>query len=167
MISINEEMNLKPLLSEDTDFILKLVNSNSWLKFVGERYIFNENDALDYISKIKLKQHEKLHLGYLKVENKDGQSIGIVGMLQRDYLSEPDLGFAFLPEFEGKGLAYVANQKFLKWYFELEKSINQLAAIVQSNNERSIRLLERLGFMHNRRILEQKENLELYYLKRP
>ncbi|MBU2018384.1 MAG: GNAT family N-acetyltransferase [Bacteroidetes bacterium] len=159
-------LELRPFDSNDCEFIIKLVNSKSWINYIGERNVKTKEEAEQYISKIEFKKQPKHPIGYLKIVNKTGVSIGIVGMLQRDYLKEPDLGFAFLEEFQGKGHAFEAVASFLNYYLELEKSILRIAAIVHLENVRSIRLLDRLGFKYDQKLINPIENLVLYYYSR-
>ena len=68
-------------------------------------------------------------------------------MFKRSYLNSPDLGFSFLPEQEGKGYAFEAAQAALT-YTQQRLGIDHVFAIVQANNGRSTRLLEKIGFTH-------------------
>lgn len=65
--------------------------------------------------------------------------------LKRDQLAYPDLGFAFLPEFQGKGYAFEASKALINWASKNLKS-NYVLAITSQTNQRSIKLLDKLGF---------------------
>jgi RimJ/RimL family protein N-acetyltransferase len=71
--------------------------------------------------------------------------IGMCGLLKRKYLPYPDLGFAILPVYEGKGLTKEAALVVIQYAFE---KLNQpeLYAITSLNNKRSQGLLGKLGF---------------------
>ncbi len=43
---------IEPLTLNDNDFIFKLVNTEGWLKFIGDRNIKSTDEAADYIRKI-------------------------------------------------------------------------------------------------------------------
>lgn len=60
-------------------------------------------------------------------------------------MNYPDLGFAFLPEFEGKGYAFESSKALITW---ADKKIDytKILAITLKENRRSISLLQRLGF---------------------
>ena len=84
--------------------------------------------------------------GLYLVQLKESQiKIGLCGLLKRDYLPNPDLGFAFLPAHRGQGLAYEAAQGVCE-YAQKTLDIRQLLAITSPKNERSGRLLTRLSF---------------------
>lgn len=71
--------------------------------------------------------------------------IGMAGLLKRDTLDCPDLGYALLPEHVGQGLAREATEAVMA-YARSTLGLTRIAAIVNADNSRSIRLLEHLGF---------------------
>ena len=140
-----ERLIIKELNLSDRDFIFQLLNSPGWLAYIGDRGIHSLEDAENYLSKGPLKSYEDHGFGLCLVQlREDGIPIGIAGLLKRDYLDCPDLGFAFLPEYEGKGYAFESANSIVKQsknYLGLE----MIQAIVLPENQRSIRLLEKLG----------------------
>ena len=44
-----ERLNLRHLTPEDAPFILELVNDPGWIRFIGDRFVRNEDDAGRYI----------------------------------------------------------------------------------------------------------------------
>jgi RimJ/RimL family protein N-acetyltransferase len=96
--------------------------------------------------------YQQFGFGLNLVSLKDGATaIGICGLLQRDSLPDPDLGFAFLPGYRGRGYALEAAEAVLHHGFStLEKT--RIVAIVNSTNQASVRLLEKLGFNLDREI---------------
>ena len=47
-----QRLHLRPLNTNDTLFILELLNTNEWKEFIGERNIHNLDAALKYIENI-------------------------------------------------------------------------------------------------------------------
>lgn len=82
----------------------------------------------------------------------NGQAIGICGILKRAGLDLPDLGFAFLPAFEGQGFAREAATATLE-FAENQLGIHELLAITTEANLRSQRLLQATGFVHNGEVI--------------
>ena len=67
--------------------------------------------------------------------------------LTTQYLYDlPDLGYALLPEFRGKGYAAEACQSIVDWC--LEQQYQFLFAKVLPSNWSSIHVLEKLGFSY-------------------
>src|SRR4029079_16724329 len=75
--------------------------------------------------------------------------VGMCGILKRDGLPDPDIGFALIPDFWNKGLAFEAATAVLKDARERLK-LDRILAITSLDNEASINLLERLGFKFER-----------------
>ncbi len=84
------------------------------------------------------------------------------GIIKRDYLDTPDIGFALLPEYVGKGLAYEI-AKTLVVHARKDLKLKQLSAIVTPENINSRRLIERLGFRFIR-IIETPDTREELFL---
>ena len=70
--------------------------------------------------------------------------IGCCGLYDREGLEGIDIGFAFLPEYEGKGFAFEAADKLKNVAFK-EFGLHALSAITSKHNVASQRLLEKLG----------------------
>ncbi|MBL4708760.1 MAG: hypothetical protein JKY48_10030 [Flavobacteriales bacterium] len=77
-----KRLTLRKFGKVDCSFILELVNSEGWLKFIGNRNIRNENDSLKYVESII--NNEKVI--YLVVTLKDNTQIGIITLITRDNL---------------------------------------------------------------------------------
>jgi RimJ/RimL family protein N-acetyltransferase len=131
----------------DTHFLLRLLNDPDWLRYIGDRGVRNEADALVFIEQRLLAAHREHGFGLWVVEALDGgAALGLCGLLKRDELPDADLGYAFLPEARGHGFAFEAAQCALR-FATGEKSMRRVLAIVQADNQPSRQLLEKLG-MH-------------------
>lgn len=142
-----ERLIIRPFTLDDAPFILELVNTPSWLAYIGNRNVNNIGDARKYLQNGPLKSYVDNGYGGWMIQHKEQQEpIGQCGLYKRPYLTAPDVGFAFLPQYEGKGYGQEAVRATLT-YAQHQLKINNLFAIVQPNNERSIRLLEKTGFI--------------------
>lgn len=137
---------LRPTTVEDADFILQLMNSPKWLQFIGDRNIRTLKNAQTYIASKMVPQYQRLgYSNYTVIRKADNIRMGSCGLYDRDGLEGIDLGFAFLPEYEGQGYAFEASKRLL------EAAVNQftitvLSAITTKNNKASQRLLKKLQF---------------------
>src|SRR5690606_22194730 len=101
-----ERLFLREYTLEDAPFIFKLMNSDGWLKNIGDRHIKTVKDAEAYMQKFYLNSYVENGFGPFLVSLKEtGVPIGSSGLYKRDNLEHPDVGFAFLPEFGKKGYA--------------------------------------------------------------
>jgi RimJ/RimL family protein N-acetyltransferase len=71
------------------------------------------------------------------------------GLLKRETLPDVDLGFAFLPQYWGKGYAFEAASATLHQAKDVFK-LTRILAITNPDNDASIKLLNRLGFRFER-----------------
>ena len=153
-----DRLIIKPLTVSDGDFIQELVNTEGWLKFIGNRNVNSPADAGAYIQKIL----DNKNVSYWVVQLKDSMNkIGIVTYIKRDYLDHHDIGFAFLPGFAGKGYAYEATHAVLTKLVAKDKLTHILATTVPENVS-SIKLLEKLGLAFEREIELEKEKIHVY-----
>lgn len=153
---------LEPLNLSHQDFIFDLVNTKGWIKFIGNRNIKNLSDAKNYIEKI---ENNSKTIYWVAVLKETKIPIGIITIIKRDYLEEYDFGFAFLPEYTNKGFAYEASLEVLK---NIESNYKNIGAITIEENISSIKLLEKLGFKFDKKIVlavPKKEEL-LFYTKK-
>ncbi len=140
-----ERLILRQFTTDDSKFIVQLLNSPGWIEFIGDRNIKTEERAKEYLQKGPLKSYEVNRFGLSLVEMKNDRTpIGMCGILKRDNLENPDIGFAFLPEFTGKGFAFeIANATMV--YAKDKLKLPVIFAITVSNNKTSIKLLEKIG----------------------
>ena len=80
------------------------------------------------------------------IELKDsGTPIGMCGILRRDGLQDPDLGYALLPEYWSRGYALEAATAIMTHARQVLQ-LPRVLAITDADNAASIRLLERTNF---------------------
>lgn len=138
-------LSLRQLSHEDADFIIALLNDADFIRFIRDAGVRTREDAVAYIDSVA-DSHAKHGHGLMRVALQDGDvPIGICGVLKRDSLPLPDLGFAFLPAHRGRGHAAAAAQAALDDAF-VRLGIAKVLAIASPDNERSIHLLQKLGF---------------------
>ncbi|WP_298493103.1 GNAT family N-acetyltransferase [uncultured Algibacter sp.] len=147
---------------KDASFFLELVNSPNWIKYIGDRKTKTIKDAEERIKTGHLKSYKTSGFGFykllLKAEN--NKAIGTCGLIKRDALDEVDIGFAMLPDYEGIGIGYeasIAVMKLAKQTFKLKK----LVAITNPDNNKSIKLVEKLGFTYQNKVKPFEDDEEL------
>ena len=153
-----ERLRIGPLVYKNAPFILELVNTPGWLKFIGDRNVKNGADARAYIQKIKNLINVKYWTVYLKDEH---TPIGIVTFIKRDYLDKPDIGFAFLPRFTKTGFAFEATAAVLN-LLRTGQGLKSILATTLPDNIDSIDLLGKLGFQLEKQITVDGLGLLVY-----
>lgn len=139
-------LSLRELTADDAPFILALLNDPAFIQHIGDRNVRSLDDAASYIERGPRASYAQHGFGLWLVElTGPGTPIGICGVLKRDALPEPDLGFAFLPAYRSQGYASEA-ARAVRDFARDTLHRPRLLAIVSPANASSIRLLERLGF---------------------
>lgn len=156
-----ERLILRRLTTEDAAFILDLLNQPSFLKFIGDRGVRTLDDAREYILKGPVASYEHHIFGlYLVVLKESSISIGICGLVKRETLEDPDVGFAFLPQFWLKGYAFESASAVLA-YGKNTLGLKRILGVTSSDNDGSIRVLEKLGLRFERMIRLSEDGPEL------
>ena len=139
-------LELRRLTEEDAPFMLELLNEPSFIQFIGDRGVRTIEEAQAYITLGPVASYARFGFGLYLVELASPRTpIGICGILKREELPEPDIGFAFRPAYWSKGYAWEAAAA-VKAYARDTLGLARLLAIVSPSNASSIRLLEKLGF---------------------
>jgi RimJ/RimL family protein N-acetyltransferase len=165
LILETERLLLREFTIDDSEFILTLVNSPDWIKFIGHFDIKTNEQAKDYLLNGPLKSYEVNGFGLSNVILKDKNlSIGMCGIIKRAHLDYPDIGFAFLPAFTGKGFGFEiasATMQYAQEYLKLKK----ILAITVPGNTASIKLLEKIGMTFSNRFYFPGKDEELLLYK--
>lgn len=131
---------------EDASFYNTLMNEPDYHRFIADRGIRSDADAVTFIETKTLAHFTEHKVGLWLVELKEtGAPIGACGLVVRDDLDAPDLGYAFLEGARGKGYAREAAGAVLDFVRE-KMDLPMICAITHTENERSASLLVKLGF---------------------
>lgn len=170
---------LRPITVKDAPFYLKVMNSPKWYQYIGDRHIYTLEATEHYLEQRMLTQWERLKYGnyivYVKPPlapaQKTGegeeeeqeedlpQPVGCVGLFTREGLEGADLGYAFVPEGEGKGYATEASQRLIEEAFEVFQ-LPYLNGFTTDDNVPSQKVLDRLGFQYEGKIQLPPDNKE-------
>ncbi len=143
-------LTLRELIPADAPFIHVLLNDPDFIRFIADRGVRTVDDAVRYIEEGPRAMYARHGVGLMLVALREGgEPVGICGLLRRDGLDDPDLGFAFLPEHRGKGYAAEAAAATLTWG-RTALGLGRVVAITSLDNDASGRLLEKLGFRFER-----------------
>ena len=141
---------LSEFFLDDAPFILEMLNDPAWLQFIGDRGVKTLEDAQDYIVNKLQKGFKEQGFGMMIVKLKNDETpIGTCGLLKREYLDDMDIGFAFLPNFRGKGYAFEAVSATMS-YGKENLGIKHILAFTDADNSASIQLIEKLGLEFER-----------------
>lgn len=158
---------LRWLDTEDAAFIFHLLNDPSWIQNIGDKGIRTLDDAEGYIRNGPVAMYTRYGFGLFLVQLKANQMpIGLCGLIKRKSLKDVDLGYAFLPEYWGKGYAMESASAVIS-YGKSTHKLSRLIGITSPSNHSSIKLLKKLGFQLEQivKMAADAEELELYSIQ--
>ncbi|MEH6995738.1 GNAT family N-acetyltransferase [Neobacillus drentensis] len=156
-----ERLILRWLTTDDEAFILELLNEPSWIRYIGDKGVRTLEDAKNYILTGPLNMYSQLGFGLYLVERKQGKTpIGICGLLKRDTLENPDIGFAFLSKYQTRGYGFESASATLKYGHE-QLHLKRILAITSMDNHGFSKLLEKIGMKFEGTIIFPNDTDEL------
>lgn len=146
MIIETQRLRLRNVDLNDAAFILALVNDPDWLRHIGDRGVRSIDDARTFIEDGPVTSYRTHGFGLWLTELSDEPvAVGLCGILKREYLENPDLGYALLPKYRHQGYAREASAGVMVHAHDA-LGFDTLDAMVSPRNHRSVHLLEQLGF---------------------
>ena len=140
-----ERLTLRWITAADAPFMLKTLNEPSFIANVADRGVRTVADAENYIATKMTVSYEKFGFGFYLMELKSsGEPVGVCGLIKRETLDDVDIGYSLLEKFWGNGYALEAAVAVLD-YGRNVLGLPRVVAYTATTNERSIRLLEKLG----------------------
>ena len=157
-----KRLELCKVTLDDAPFILSLLNTPGWLKFIGDRGVGTIEDAQKYIHERFFKSYEDNGFGMYIIKLKNGDTpIGLSGLVKRPTLEDVDIGYALFDDFAGKGYAFEATKGVYN-YGKTTLGLKRIVAIVNQDNKLSIKLLKKLGFYFEKMIISGEDELRFY-----
>lgn len=145
-------LRLREIEAGDAGFLLELLNSREFIDNIGDRKVRTLTDAQGYIDSHIRTSYRRHGMGLWAVEElAGGKIIGICGLLKRDTLEHPDIGYAFLPAAFGQGFATEAAAACLE-HGRSVLGLKTLCAIVAPHNKASIQVLSKIGLRFAREV---------------
>ena len=143
-----ERLSLRDVELTDARFMLELLNSPGFLENIGDRGVRDEDQARAYIEERVLGSYRDHGFGmWLAVQKSDGAPVGLAGLVRREGLDTPDVGYAFIQKVWGRGYAQEAAAAVLA-HAQGPMGIPKLAAITTPENFASMAVLRKIGFTY-------------------
>lgn len=146
MTILTERLRIEPFCEQDAEFVLSLLNDETFIRHIADKGVRTLDGAVEYLRNSIFSSYRDNGFGLYKVSlSASGTPIGMVGLVNRDELEHPDLGYALLADFAGKGYAVEASNAVLK-EARHKWQLSNVLAVTFPDNQRSNQLLQRLGF---------------------
>jgi [ribosomal protein S5]-alanine N-acetyltransferase len=171
---------LREFVLEDAAFILQLLNEPGFLHFIGDKGVRHLEDARNYLRQGPIDSYHRNGFGlYAACLRSDaggepvgkpvgepvGEPVGMCGLVKREGLQDPDVGYAFLQRHWGRGYAVESAAAAIDYGIRTLK-LPRILAITSPDNWSSIRVLEKIGMRFERLIQwgEGSEQVKLFSL---
>ena len=142
---LTARLRLTEFTEADAAFALALLNEPDFHRYIGDKGVRTIAEAERYLREGPLASYAKHGHGLWRVALRaTDEPVGMCGLIRRDYLDAPDIGFAYLARHCGKGYGYEAGATTLA-YGRDTLSLRRVLGITQPDNAPSIALLRKLG----------------------
>jgi [ribosomal protein S5]-alanine N-acetyltransferase len=165
-------VSLRELDLGDAEFILELLNEPSFIRNICDKGVRTLAEARDYILQGPMDSYARNGFGLYAAclrhaldRTPAGTPIGICGLVKREGLNDPDVGFAFLSQYWSKGYAVESAAAVLAHAREA-LNLRRIVAITSPDNAQSIAVLEKIGLKFERtiRLVDHSPELKLFGL---
>ena len=147
MILETDRLRLSELTEDDAPFILALVDSPAFHANIGDRGVRDLDGARTYIAGVR-ESYAKNGFGLWRAALKaTDEPVGLCGLVKRASLPVPDVGYALLEPFWGRGFATEGAAATLKYGLGA-LGLPVIAAITSQANAGSIAVLEKIGMTY-------------------
>jgi [ribosomal protein S5]-alanine N-acetyltransferase len=144
VILATERLTLSELTLEDAPFILDLLMSRGFRENIGDRGVRDLEGAKDYIKRAQA-GYAANGFGLWRCDvTATREAAGLCGLVKRDGLEHPDVGYAFLETFWGCGYASESAAASLAYGRET-LGLPVIVAITTPANLGSIAVLKKIG----------------------
>jgi RimJ/RimL family protein N-acetyltransferase len=163
-----DRLHIRPFTRDDAPFILALLNDPDFIRFIADKGVRTLQDAEQYILNVPLASYQEHGFGLLMVEDRMSRTpLGMCGLIKRASLDDVDIGYAFLPDARGRGLALEAARAVLEAGLSV-LGLKRIVAITDPENRPSCRVLEKAGMTLERQLYLPGEStpVNLYVLEK-
>ena len=155
---------LRRFTPDDAGAIFELAGNPEVMRFIWNPCVRSVSEAGELLEKSPLSDYRKHGFGRWAVVLKENRRvIGSAGLKYLEDLEEVDLGYMLLPDYWGLGLATELARAILRYGFDTLR-LPRIVALVDTENVRSVRVLEKLGFAFSKMIDFRSEISALYVL---
>ena len=145
-----ERLRMRWLTEADVPLMLAIWNDPTFVRYVGDRGIRTPEQALEELATGAFRGYTEFGYGPFHVSLRaGGEAIGVCGLYKREHYDDPDIGFAFLPDFCSQGYGWEA-ARAVRDYARDDLGLKRIIAIVSPENAASIGLLKKLGLVFER-----------------
>jgi len=139
-----ERLILRESTADDAEAVFEFNSNPEVIRYTSEAAAIDVNAVRTFLTGYS--DYKKYGYGRWLVNYKpDNKIIGFSGLKYLEHKNATDLGYRFLPEYWGKGIATESSKAVIKYAFE-ELNLSHLIAFVIPENVNSGKVLKKCGF---------------------
>ena len=140
-----ERLILRRFTINDYKEVYEFGSNKEVQKYTGDTMIPSLDHAKKLIKNVWYADYKKYGYGRWAVIYKpENKVIGFAGLKYLPEFNETDIGFRFLPEYWGKGIATEASKEIITYGFE-KLNLDKIIGIAMPENIGSCKVLEKIG----------------------
>jgi len=142
-----ERFVLRPMAATDVEFVLRHFGDPLVAKYLVDSTPTSTLHDAQSIVDFYVREPSPLRMRWVVTTAEDGEPIGTCGFHLRSLAHHrAEVGYDLAPAWWGRGVMFEAMQATLRHGFEV-LDLHRIAACIHPQNEASLRLAERLGFV--------------------
>ncbi|WP_378318780.1 GNAT family N-acetyltransferase [Aquimarina celericrescens] len=139
-----ERLLLREITLDDKEELFKLYSDPEVQKYTGEPVV-ESIEEIEKAIQTRISNYKKYGFGRWATILKNGMHfVGWAGLEYLPEFDEIDLGYRFLPEYWGSGIATEAADAILAYGF-YQLQLKKIIAIAMTENNASIRVMQKIG----------------------
>ncbi|WP_245568347.1 GNAT family N-acetyltransferase [Ferrimonas futtsuensis] len=140
-----ERLTIRELTLDDAPFYLKLLNEQAFIDGIHDKGVRTLEQARHHMESGPIASYQQHGYGMYHLSlTQSGADVGIAGLVKREELPYPDIGYAISEAYFGLGLATEACQAVMHHARET-LALPTVVGIVSEHNLASRRVLQKLG----------------------
>lgn len=159
-----DRLIIRPFKLEDIEPSYEMNLDAEVSKYTGDGGVVSKEEIERRIIENVFGDYKKHGFGRLAVELKSERKfIGFTGLKFLEDMNEVDLGYRFMKEYWGRGIATESALASIKLGIE-QLGLEKIIAMVLPENIASVRVLEKLNFNYEKEIIEDGLTAKVYVL---
>lgn len=143
-----ERLILRKFTEKDFEAVYEFNSNKEVQKYTGDTLITSLEAAKELIKNVFQKDYKTYGYGrWATIYKPTNKLIGFAGLKYLPEFDETDIGFRFLPEYWGKGIATEASKEIIKYGFE-QFNLKRIIGIAIPDNIGSCTVLEKIGLSY-------------------
>lgn len=159
-----ERMLVRTYSPGDADLFFSINGNPDVVRYIRPPKTREESDRF-LEEAIRFSEVNPLYGRWAIINRESDEYLGTFVVIPIDNTERMQLGYAFLPEYWGRGYATEITVAGLHYIFQ-KTGLSVIYAIVQSDNFSSLKVLQKAGFAHAHNYNEAGSELCLYYFEK-